>query len=396
MTTTTTTATGEQRSTPPAPTATSTLDAVRDLAPMISARAEEIERARRLPLDLVGKLRDAGCFRLLVPRSHSGIEASLADHTRMIRRLARADGSVGWTVMLGSSTPVIAGNLPPASFDTIYAAGPDVVGAGSFNPTGVATPVDGGYRVSGRWAFASGCQHADWFVAHCMVDDGRVPPLRMMGVPAEQAVILDTWTVSGMCGTGSHDFTLDGVFVPEQFTFSLFEEGAHLPGPMGRIPELAFSALGFANVAVGIAEGALDEVTTLASGKVPMLAPTTLAGNAQFRYRLGEADAHLRAATALLDSEVASLWGLAVAGADLDPERRARIRGTASWVTTAAAEVVDAAYTAGGGSSIYASSPLQRRWRDVHAITQHFAVKADVLTTVGAVLAGEDVDLTLL
>ena len=218
----------------------------------------------------------------------------------------------------------------------------------------------------------------------------------MMGVPAEQVVILDTWSVSGMCGTGSHDFTLEGAFVPERFTFSLFEEGDHLPGPMGRIPELSFSALGFANVAVGIAEGALGEVTTLASAKVPMLAASTLAGNARFQYQLGEADALLRAATALLDAQVASLWATAAAGEELGPERRARIRGTATWVTTAAAQVVDAAYTAGGGSAIYSASPLQRRWRDVHAITQHFAVKSDMLTTVGAVLAGEDVDLTLL
>ena len=108
--------------------------------------------------------------------------------------------------MIGSSAPVLFGKLPPATLEMMYASGPDVVAAGTFNPTGAATVVDGGFRASGRWAFASGCQHADWFLAHCIVDDGSMPPLRMMVLPASDVHIVDTWTVSGLCGTGSHDF----------------------------------------------------------------------------------------------------------------------------------------------------------------------------------------------
>lgn len=372
-----------------------TLEAVRALIPAIAARSDEIERARRLPPDLVAELRDAGCFRMLVPQSHGGAGADLAEHIDMVRELARADGSVGWTVMIGSAAPVILGMLPRATFDTVYADGPDVVLAGAFNPTGVATPVDGGFRVTGRWSFASGCQHADWFIAHCFVDDGRLPPVRMMVLPAAEVEIVDTWTVSGLCGTGSHDFTVDNVFVPAARSFSLFEDGG-LTGPLGRIPELSFSSLEFANVAIGIAEGALAEVTTLATAKVPMLAEATLAANPLFRHQLGGTDAHLRAARALLDSSVALTWATAVAGEDFTPEIRARLRGTATWVTTAAAAVVDTAYTAGGGSALYSSSPLQRRLRDVHAITQHFAVKQDTFTLAGAVLADQDVDISFL
>ena len=268
--------------------------------------------------------------------------------------------------------------------------------AGTFNPTGVATPVDGGFRVSGRWSFASGCQHADWFVAHCFVDDGRMPPLRMMVLPAADVEIVDTWTVSGLCGTGSHDFTIDDVFVPDERTFSVFEEGG-VDGPLGRIPELSFSSLEIANVALGIAEGALAEITTLATAKVPMFADATLAANPLFRHQLGEADAHLRAARALLDGD--SRVDLGDRGGrrrSSRPTQRARIRATATWVTAAAAAVVDTAYTAGGGSALYSSSPLQRRLRDVHAITQHFAVKPDTFTLAGAVLAGQDVDTTFL
>jgi indole-3-acetate monooxygenase len=371
------------------------LDAVRALTPVIAARSEEIETARRLPPDLVAQIRDAGCFRMLLPRRLGGAGAGLPEHVAMVRELARADGSVGWTVLLGSSAPLIFGNLPVESFEAVFAENPDIALAGTFNPTGVATPEDGGYRVTGRWSFASGCQHADWLIAHCFVDDGRVPPLRMMMIPAADAEIIDTWYAVGMCGTGSHDFAVDGLFVADDRSFSVFEHGG-LDGPLWRVPELTYSSLQIANVTVGIAEGALAEITTLASGKVPLCADATLAANPLFRNRLAEADAHLRAARALLDADIAALWAIATAGTELTPEIRARMRATAVWVVTAAASVVDTAYTFGGGSALYSRSPLQRRWRDVHTITQHFAVKPDTLTLAGAVLAGQDVDLTFL
>lgn len=218
--------------------AAATLDAIRKLVPAIAARSDEIEQGRRLPPDLVAQLRDAGCFRMLVPRRHGGDEAGLADHMAVVRELARADGAVGWTVMIGSSAPVILGGLPPTTLDAVYAAGPDVVLAGTFNPSGVATSVDGGFRASGRWSFATGCQHADWFIAHCVVDDGRMPPLRMMVLPAADVEILDTWSVSGRRGTGSHDFTVADAFIPAERTFSVFEEGG-LDGPLGGSPSCA-------------------------------------------------------------------------------------------------------------------------------------------------------------
>ena len=262
------------------------------------------------------------------PPATGGKGLTFAEQLLVIRELARADGSVGWTVMIGSSAPVVLGLLPRSSFDQIYAKGPDVILGGAFNPKGVATPVDGGYRVSGRWSFASGCQHCHWFVAHCMVDDGRMPPVRMMVLPPSDVEIADTWYVSGLCGTGSHDFVVDDVFVPDERSFTLWDEPA-LDGPLWRIPELSLSSLMMANVAVGIAEGALGEITTLASGKVPMLADSTLGANALFQHDLAEADARLRAARALLAADAATAWRIADAGRELSPEDRARTRSTA-------------------------------------------------------------------
>ena len=371
------------------------LEAVRELAPSIAARGDEIEGARRLPLDLVADLTAAGCFRMLVPRTHGGAEVDLPERVRILEELAKADGSVGWTVMIGSHAPGMLALLPRSMFDSMYANGPDVVVAGTFNPTGVATPQDGGYRVTGQWSFASGCQHAHWFLAHCLVDDGRMPPVRMMVLPAEQVELKDTWSVAGLSGTGSHDFVVNDVFVPDDRTFAL-GDSACIDGPLHRIPELSFSTIGIAGVAIGIAQGALDEVLALATGKVPAFSGATLAANPLFQNQFAAVDARLRAARSLLESDAGSAWARAVAAQPFTNADLARIRADATWITHAAASVVDVAYTSGGGTANYLASPLQRRLRDIHALTQHFAIKLDTFTLAGAVLGGQQVDTTFL
>ena len=372
-----------------------TLDAVRALVPNITARIDEIEQARTLPRDLVDDLVAAGCFRALVPRSHGGDELDLVDALAVIEELAKADGSVGWTVMIGAAAPALLGHLPAASFDAIYASGPDVISAGTFNPMGQATPVEGGFRASGRWSFASGCRHAQWFLAHCFVDDGRMPPLRMMVLPAAEVEIIDTWTTMGMCGTGSHDFTVDGVHVATDSLFSIFEP-SELDFPLIRIPELCLSTMAFGSVAVGIAGGALAEIIELAASKRSMFAESELAANPLFRNQLGRATAALRAARTTLFDAAAESWQMALASAEFDDRTRAQLRSTTTWVVETAAEVVDMAYRAGGGTALYSSSPLQRRLRDLHTLTQHFGVKLDTFTLAGAVLAGQEVDTSFL
>jgi len=253
---------------------TDVLTTVTALAPGIAARSDEIEQQRRLPLDLVDELTTAGCFRMLVPSSHSGDELDLPTEMRVLEELARADGSVAWTVMIGSLAPVPFAKLPRETFDALYASRPDVILAGTFNPTGVATPCEGGFMVTGQWSLASGCQHCHWFIAHCVVDDGRVPPVRMMLLRPDQVDIKDTWSVSGMCGTGSHDFIVNDVYVEKRHTFSLFEESC-VDAPLFRIPELSFSTFNIATVAIGIAHAALADIRTLASDKVPALTDGT-------------------------------------------------------------------------------------------------------------------------
>jgi alkylation response protein AidB-like acyl-CoA dehydrogenase len=371
-----------------APTVESLLDAVRDLGPTITTRAAEIEAARRLPLDLVESLTEAGIFRMLLPRSHGGAGLEFPAGMRVLEALSRFDGSVGWTVMIGAGSWCDLAGLPRTTFDAIYADGAVITG-GAISPSGTAVAVDGGYHVRGRWAFASGCQHSAWLFANCLETVDGEPRLRLAVLTADEIEIEDTWKSSGLCGTGSHHFVAD-VIVPAQRTYALLQGEPCIDEPIVRIPPPALHAMGITSVAVGIAQGALDEIQAIAATKTPLLAAGALAANPLFQHQLATADTRLRAARALLYQDASSMWATATDRAEFTLDQRARIRATGAWATSTTAAVVDFCYRAGGGSSVYLDSPLQRRLRDINAVTQHFLVRPDTLTTAGAILAGQD------
>jgi indole-3-acetate monooxygenase len=371
-------------------TSTDVLTAVEALAPAIAGRAAEVEAGRRLPEDLLRDLVDAGCFRLLLPGTHGGLGADLPRALHVYELLARADASVAWTVMIGSGSWADLSRLPRATFDAMYADGPDAIAAGAFNPTGRIEPVEGGYRVTGRWAFASGCDHARWFWGNCVegLVDG-MPQLRVALFEPSEVEIEDTWDVMGLRGTGSHHFHVDGVVVPTERTCRAMADPSCLDEPVVRVPAPALFSLGIAAVALGIAEGALDDISAMAGTRVPLLAPGALAANPTFHQRLATADTDIRGARALLRDTATSVWATAVAGTEPTLEERARARATAVWVVERCAAAVEAAYLAGGSAALYADCSLQRRIRDVLALRQHFLVRADTMATAGALLAGQ-------
>jgi alkylation response protein AidB-like acyl-CoA dehydrogenase len=333
-------------------------------------------------------------FRLLRPATHGGLGADLSGAMRVYEALARADASVGWTAMIGSGSWCDLASLPRAGFDELFSGAPDVITAGVFNPSG-SIAVDGdGYRVTGRWSFASGCEHADWIYGNCVegIVDG-VPRLRIAVFSPGQVVIEDTWTVSGLCGTGSHHFHVDSVLVPAELTLNPMADPPSVDAPIVRVPPPSLFALGVAGVALGAAQGAMDDIVAVAADKVPLLRSRPLGTSPTFQLELATADTELRAARALIYETAEAAWEAAVAATELTLPDRARIRAAAAWATERAADVVRAAYRAGGGGSIYAASPLQRRLRDIDALSQHFLVRRDTLTTAGAILAGQDVDV---
>ncbi|MGK4005682.1 acyl-CoA dehydrogenase family protein [Sorangium sp. So ce1036] len=374
------------------------LQAVRDLAPGISARSTEIEAARRIPADLLDELKAAGCFRMFLPRSHGGYEVDVRTGMEVLETLARADGATGWTVMIGSESPHLFALLPRERFDAIYAGGPDVIIGGGFNAQGEADAAAGGYRVTGRWSFASGCEHASFLFGNCVLTDGGRPlPGPMEGVPATRAMlfpasevrILDTWSVLGLRGTGSHDIAVEAAFCPAERSFDIFQGTPAVASPGFVAPVLHF-VLHMGAVAVGIAQGALDDTVALAtSGKKRLYARAALAESPVFQVHLGRAATSVRAARALLRETGDAFWAACVndpaAALGLAPQ----ISAALAWVTETAARAVDACYQAGGGGVARDASPLQRRFRDMHTFSQHAAAAEGWLGQAGAALLGQ-------
>jgi alkylation response protein AidB-like acyl-CoA dehydrogenase len=208
-----------------------------------------------------------------------------------------------------------------------------------------------------------------------------------------EVVIEDTWNVSGLSGTGSHHFHVEDVIVPAARTFVPLVDPPCVDTAIVRIPTPALFALGIASVAIGMARGALDEVIRIARERVPLLEHEPVAANPHFHYELAAADADVRAARALLTEVASDAWLTAASGQSFSLEQRARLRASAVWSTERAVAAVEDAYRSGGGSAVYLDSSLQRRLRDIHALTQHFLVKRDTFTTAGAILAGQDVEV---
>jgi alkylation response protein AidB-like acyl-CoA dehydrogenase len=334
---------------------------------------------------------------MLVPKSQGGLEIEFPPSVDILAALAAADGATGWTVMIGCETPQLFSLLPRASFDRVYEGGPDTICGGAFAPQGKAVVEYGGYRASGRWGFASGCQHADWLFGQCVVlEDGApvpgpmpgAPKLRCMVLPAAQWQIFDTWHTAGMRGTGSHDIGIDPVHVDEDWTYDLWFGQSSVSGPLFAMPVLQFS-MHIGAVALGIAEGAIADLVALAeTRKVRLYAKAELADQPLFQYRLGHAEVDARAARAFLRSCAESYWALAQAGT-LDPTFFTRVLSTVAWVVETSTRVVDACYQAGGGSALYEKSPLQRRLRDIHTLTQHASVQENVFVNAGAEKLGK-------
>jgi len=365
---------------------------IREIRPKLSTRGAEIEAARRIPPDVIAQLREIGVFRIVTPRSHGGSELTMRECCDVIAETAKIDGAVGWVSMIGAIAPAALGLLPMTIYDEIYKNGPDVIVAGSAVPAGTAEKTLGGYRVSGRWPFASGCQHADWMFAFCLeTEDGSpiptssgAPPLRIAMLPARQWAIEDTWHSEGLKGTGSHHISLKDVFVPEANLIDLFSAQSNHSGGMLR-GGIATFVTTHGPFATGLAEGAIEDFVALANtGKRPVFGQTAIKDSRIVQLDLGRAEADLRAAKALLNEQCEADWQDAVAGRTGDLALTTTRVQSIVWVTEACARVVDACYRLAGGSAVYDSSPLQRRMRDMHAATQHVSVNLRHYATAGA------------
>ncbi|HTF35119.1 MAG TPA: acyl-CoA dehydrogenase family protein [Myxococcota bacterium] len=387
-----------------AATASDPIDAARALVPRLRALSPRIERERRLPLDVVAELAATGLFALCIPRSLQGEEASPITLIRVIEELAVGDAAAAWCVMIGATSGLVAGWLDKTAAHEIFARAPEAVAGGVFAPAGRAVAVSGGYRVTGRWAFASGCQHCAWLMGGCAVEDNGVsrsrergiPDSRMMIFPAAEAHVHDTWRVVGLCGTGSHDIEVHDLFVPEERSVSLLSDRPRETGPLYHFPVFGLLAIGVSAVALGLARAAIDEFALLAASKRPTGSARILAERPAVQVDVARAEVGISAARSYLLEIVEAAYECARQRAEVPLALRARIRLAATHATLNAAKAVDQMYQAAGSTAIYDMSPLQRYFRDVHVVTQHMAVAPATLELAGRILLGLDTDTSML
>jgi len=378
----------------------SLVEIARSLYPVVSEASSRIEQERRLPDDVVQALKQSRLFRLCVPKIYGGLEAPPVDMVEAIAEVARADGSAGWCVAIGATSGLLAGYLEDADARAIYAADPTSVSGGVFAPRGQAVAEGEGYRMRGRWPFASGIAHCSWLMGGCVVVEGGKPVLlpsglpdsRLLIFPAADAVVHDTWSVSGLCGTGSHDMEVTDMLVPRSRAVSLMTDQPRVESPLYKFPVFGCLAICIAAVSLGLARRAIDELVELAGGKTPTGSRKRLADRGVVQVQVAEAEAAERSARAFLVDTVATTYEEAARDGRIDVRQRALMRLAACHAVTAAKRAVDAMYDAGGGTSIYKSSPLQRCFRDVHTASQHLMVSSSTLELAGRVLVGVDAD----
>lgn len=368
------------------------VDAARRVQPAVRERADDIERQRRLTPDVVSLLRDAGLFRLCVPRAYGGPEADPMTLVRAVEAVATADGATGWCVAIASTTSSLASFLPPATAQAIYGDA-NVVTGGAYAPTGRGEAVSGGYRITGQWSWGSGTDHCDWITGGVTMADGS---FHLAWFPAADVELLDTWYSVGLNGTASCDYRVHDVFVPESHTIRPGYVRSQVDSPVAAFPNYNLLACGIAAVTLGLGRRAIDELVALAAGKRPAFSSRTLAQSGTAQGDIARAEAKVGAARAFLLDELSQAWACAVDARPVDLAMRARIRLACTHAARSSAEAVDLAFNLGGGSSVLSSNPLQRCFRDVHTATQHLMVSPRIDETVGKVLFGLEVDASAL
>lgn len=372
--------------------------AVRRIAPLLSEDAHAGEVARSVTPRVVRAMQEAGAFRMTMPISLGGIEADPVTQYEVIEALSIADGAAGWVAMIGSDAGYFAGRIPFALAKELF-PDPDLLSAGVSAPSGTAERVEGGYRVSGRWAFASCCRHAAWFKGACVVTQngqpvlgpGGRPEMRTAVLPIGEVEIVDNWNVTGLCGSSSNDIAVHDVFVPERRVVGNAMSGAEAVEPPG--PLYVYWMMLMCNVAgvpMGIARRAIDEVCQLANEKYAYGTKNLIRDDLLLQTKIGRAETAWHAARAFLVETVDELWETILAGDPLPMDLKSRFRQCNLHGFHAALEITQSMYAAGGSTALYRPHPLERALRDQTVAANHLLVRENAYAEIGRVSLGID------
>lgn len=371
--------------------AVSNAAAVSKAAAVAREGADDAERLRRLPASTVAALADAGAFTMCLPEMYGGTGDGPVRMIDVVQELAEADGSAGWCAGIASTTSSLASFLAPDVAHQVFPS-PSTATGGVFAPNAVGTRDGDGYRATGRWQWGSGTQHCEWVVGGARCDDGTQ---RVCFFSPDQLEFHDTWHTAGMRGTGSLDFSVDNVFVPEEYTYAVGEPPV-IDEPISRFPNFTLLALGIAATGLGIARRALDECAELAGAKKPQYSSRSLAESAYAQNEFARAEVAWRSARALLRTEVGEAWDAAVAGEPVGVEARVAMRLAAAHAASTCVGVADTAWTLAGGTAVYDTSVLGRCVRDAHVVTQHIMVAPKLNETLGRFLLGVEFNAAMI
>jgi len=364
------------------PTEVQLLDAVAKIRPTIEQHREEAEQERRLPDAVVAAMREAGLLRLWTPKEYGGSEVDVPLFMRTAERIARLDSAAGWIFATAGAGTLLTAFVAPETASEIYATGSDVILPGASAPVGRAVPVDGGYRLSGRWPLASGSQHGQWLGIVSMVFDGDIPRMdahgapdfKSMFLPRQDCELLDTWHSLGMRGTGSTHFSVNDAFVPEERVFSVFTASPQVGGALYNLGVLPMFAMAITAVLPGIARAAIDAFVDLAKAKTPTFSQTGLATRPTIHAELARVEALVQSARAFLYEVADEMMASVKAGHPVPPELEARRRLACANVGASCSQAVDRLFTIAGTTPIYSGHELERRLRDIRTASQHLFV----------------------
>ncbi len=370
------------------------LRAARELAPRVAAAADYNDRERELLPELAAEIADRGFFRMLLPRTLGGAEIDYLEHLSVVETLAEADASTAWCVNQNAVHATLSAKMPEGTAREIWKDQRAVVANGP-PLSAEAVPVDGGYRLNGRWSFSTGFRHATWVTALTPVrnpESGEEPSwsqddMLTLLVPKDDVTLIDAWQVNGLRGTGTYGFEIKDLFVPQDRAYKQSDEPRE-SGPLYVIPLTLMFAGGFASGALGVARHALDEAIEVAGGKTPRSEAHILRDKSSVQGHIGRAEASWGSARAFLREAASQAWKGAYDTRSLTVEQRIRLRLASTHTIRMAAEVVDAAYEICGSNAIFTSNPVQRRFQDAHVITQHLQGRMTHYETAGQFFLG--------
>lgn len=370
------------------------IDAAIELRPLIRSRATEIERGRQLPSDVVEAIREAGLFHLTVPAEYGGMGADPVTAARVVEEVAVADGSAGWCVMIANQNAAFAGFVDAGDATAIFAD--RAVMCGTARPIGRAVATEGGYRVTGRWPFASGSSHAAWFGGESVVYDGDTPRLdhegnqvtRMTIIRREDVTIHDTWDTTGLRGTASNDFSCEDAFVPAGYGFQMLVTPPVHPSPLYRALALVFTNHG--SQALGVARAAIESASEIGKTKSGYGSNDPMAMSPRLQGPIAEATALVESARHYLYAVTGHLWeALCDGGTDEETARlRARVRLATSNAVAASVRAVDLVHAALGTASLFTKNPIERHFRDIHMAAAHVMIGPLTYEAAGRVELG--------